>query len=118
MKHPAGFCALALAVFLSSCGRKDDPALTKADPKAIEQVFSNSPALRQEVEQATAAIRQNNPVASLEYLSHLQSLSELTPDQRREAGRAMMATLKQVQAAAKAGDQRAQQAMDRYRRSK
>ncbi len=109
-----------MIVGVAGCGKKTPAVVEVAvDPSAVSQAFSNAPPeARQEASQALDSLQSGNAVASFEQLQRLETKAGLTPQQMREAGRAKAAALQQVQKAAAAGDQRAQQTMDQYRSSR
>jgi hypothetical protein len=113
-------CLSGLIVGGTGCGKKTPAVVEVAvDPNAVSQAFSNAPPeAQQEASQALDSLHSGDAVASFEQLQRLESKAGLTPQQMREAGRAKAAALQQMQKAAAAGDQKSQQAMDRYRSSR
>jgi hypothetical protein len=118
--HPL-FCLLVgIGLAASGCGKKAPTQVEVAvDPAAVSQAFSNAPPeVQQQVGQAVDSIQGGDSVAGFEQLMRLQNRPGLTPDQQRETGKAVTASLQKMQKAAGNGDQKAQQALDRYRASR
>jgi len=110
--------AAVLLVGLGCSKKKDDTVTIEQVPQVMEEAFKQAePQVNQQVDQAVTAVKQEDPRA-LEQLQTLSSRPDLTIEQRRAADRAMYATLRRLQEAAKQGDQKAEAELKRYRATK
>lgn len=113
---------LAVALFATSgCGEKKraatpDPKTTAAN---LESAFKNAPSdVRTVVQSATESLRNNDATGGFMALYGVTKNPELTPEQQRAAGDALLNSIKELTAAAKNGDARAEKALEAYRARK
>ncbi len=117
---PAMLLAAALALPSGCDGRK---APAPADPQktaaSLDTAFANaSSEIRTVVQAATTSLRNNNNTDGFVALYGVSRNPELTPEQQRAAGDALMSSLQELAKAAKNGDARAEKALAAYRARK
>ena len=116
--------ALLLAAILTlptGCGGRKEPAA--ADPQktaaSLDAAFANaSSEVRTVVQSASSSLRNNNTTDGFVTLYSISRNPELTPEQQRAAGDALMSSLQELAKAAKNGDARAEKALAAYRARK
>ncbi len=93
-----------------------DPQLSAA---SLDAAFTNAPAnVRGIVQEASKALRENDQVSGFITLYGVTQNMQLTPEQQRAAGDALVGSLKALAEAAKKGDERADKALAAYRSRK
>ncbi len=118
------FClALAVSIIWGGCGAKPTPppkplAIEEA-PKSLADTFKKASAqAKQLADDATGALGAKDYAKALLALQSLQGRSDLTPEQRDMATRAMLAVSKALEEQAGSGNQEAQKVLDFRRSSK
>ncbi len=116
--------ALLLATILilpSGCGGRKGPA--PADPQktaaSLDAAFASAPSeVRTVVQSASTSLRNNNTTDGFVALYGVSRNPELTPEQQRATGDALLSSLQELSKAAKNGDARAEKALAAYRARK
>lgn len=111
----------ASLVAVSGCGGRKESAVP--DPKTaaanLESAFKNAPSdVRTVVQAATESLRNNDTAGGFIALYGVTKNPELTPEQQRAAGDALLNSIKELSVAAKNGDARAEKALEAYRARK
>ena len=114
---------MVLASFLVSaagCGGRKEPS---ADPQktaaTLDAAFATaSSEVRAVVQSASESIRNSDTTTGFLALYGISRNPELTPEQQRAAGDALVNSIKDLAKAAKNGDARAEKALEAYRARK
>jgi len=104
------FVLLAAGCKPSATGHLDAPPVEEV-PQQLQEAFADAPAETREMAVELAGKVSADTPAAAEGLEALSYRDDLTPEQRKAVAEAMMAALLELQRAAAAGDQRAQEAV-------
>jgi hypothetical protein len=118
--HAAVLAGL-LAISSTGCGGRKEAVIVDSKTAAsnLDSAFKNAPSdVRTVVQSAAESIRNNDTASGFVALYGVTKNPELTPEQQRAAGDALMSSLKELSAAAKNGNARAEKALEAYRARK